>query len=108
MIARKGAELIELFGETETWREMRHHRILRIFNIHDRLPRPGVSIEITANHVAVLGPGVKAVRGAVRAAETLTLTNELQEIGLLLIGQWQFAAGEEIHRIEGPQEIGPE
>ena len=84
---------------------MSHRGALRILNFHHRIPRPGVSIEITANHVAVLGPGVQAVRGAVRAAETLTLTNELQEIGLLLIGQWQFAAGEEIHRIEGPQEI---
>ena len=65
---------------------MRNQGVLWILHIHGRLLRPGVAIEIAADHVAVFGPGVKTVRRTVRATKTLALADEIQQVGLLLIG----------------------
>ena len=62
---------------------MAGQRALRVFDVDSGLLGPGMAIEIAADQVAVVRPGVEAVGGAVRAAESLALADEIQQVALL-------------------------
>ena len=55
---------------------------------------------------AILRPGVERVGGAVGAAESFALADEVEQVGLLLIAERQFAAGEEVDGVVVAQVVG--
>lgn len=59
-----------------------------------------MAIEPGADQIAVLRPGVERIGGGVDPAESFSIPDEGQKIGLLPIVQFQFAAGEEVQDVE--------
>src|SRR5689334_10180119 len=78
-IAREVAELVELLGEAERGRGETDHRAVRVLDLDGGFLCPGMAVEVAADEVAVFGPHVVAVGGAVRAAEALALADEVQQ-----------------------------
>ncbi len=107
-VAREGAELVELFGEAESGCRGGDQGTLRIFDIHRGLPGPGMAIEVAADHIAIFRPGVETIGGAVGASEALAAADEIEQVGLLLVGERQLAAGEEVHGVVVAQVAGGE
>jgi len=95
-IPREGTELVELFGEAEGRCCMRNQGALWVLDVDRGFLHPGVAIKIAANEFAVVRPGVIAISGAVRTAKALALVDEIEEVGLLLVGKGQFTAGKEV------------
>jgi hypothetical protein len=69
---------------------------LRVLDVDRGFLYPGVAGEVATNEVAVGGPGVIAVGGAVGTTEAFALAEKIEEVGFLLVGEGQFAAGEEV------------
>jgi hypothetical protein len=85
---------------------MRNQGALRVFDIDRGFLHPVVAIKIAANEFAVVRPGVIAIGGAVRIAEALALVDEIEEVGLLLVGGGLFTAGKEIDSVVVAQVSG--
>src|SRR5205823_2758389 len=65
--------------------------------LDDRVNRlvPGMAVEIAADELAVVGPFIEGIGGAVAPGETFAAANPLQQIRLLGLREWQLARGVE-------------
>ena len=70
-----------------------------VFNTHDHVGVPGMLIEIASNHLPVLRPFVKRIRGAVHSDESLPVPDEVHESLFPFFRNRQLPCGVEHHRI---------
>src|SRR5260370_31229114 len=96
-ISREIAKLIDLIDDPKRRGQRVYSRIIPVLDIDGDFLGPGVSVEIGADQVAVLRPGVERVGGAVDASESFAVPHKRHQVGFLLIAQLHPAAGTDIY-----------
>ena len=99
-IAGEVAELIDLIADPKRRGQRLDDRIIRVLDIDGNFLSPGMAVEIGADQVSVIRPGVERVGGRMDAAASFAVPHKRQQIGLLLMAQFQLAAGEEVEDSE--------
>src|SRR4029453_9177863 len=90
--------LIDLVFQRPDCRKPLGRRMLCVLYFDLYLLGPGVTVQITADHLAVLGPLVEGIRRAVDPDEALSRLEPRQEVGLVGITDRQFARRVEHYR----------
>jgi hypothetical protein len=107
-VSRKVFHLVNLVLQYKPLWPLLHARELFILHENRRIKSaPGMLVEVSANHLAVLRPVRESDRGAVNADKAFSIVvNERQKRSSLLLVHFQFAAGIEEHGVKIIQILG--